>query len=218
MKLITEQNFQTKFIIKESVSGGKEYFLEGVFMQAEVKNRNGRIYKESVLKPAVQRYIDTQIKTDRAVGELNHPNGPTVNYKEVSHKIESLEWDGHNVVGRAKILNTPNGLLVKALLEGGVQIGVSSRGMGSVEHKEGVDYIGSDFILNTIDIVQDPSAPAAFVNGIMEGVNWLQNGSEWYPEDQKTIVEAVKASPNSNNGRSEARMFLALRSLINNIK
>ena len=131
MKLITEQNFETNFVLEEGANGKKDYFLEGVFMQAEVKNRNGRIYKENVLRPAVQHYIDTQVNTKRAVGELNHPNGPTVNYKEVSHTIESLEWDGNNIIGRAKILDTPNGRIVKALLDGGRQIGVSSRGRGS---------------------------------------------------------------------------------------
>lgn len=214
MKLITEQIFQTKFLTEEK-GGKKEYFLEGVFMQAEVKNRNGRIYKESVLRPAVERYIQTQVKTNRAVGELNHPNGPTVNYKEVSHKIESLEWDGHNIVGRAKILDTPNGVLVKALLDGGVQIGVSSRGMGSVVHKEGIDYIADDFILNTIDIVQDPSAPAAFVNGIMEGVEWIKEGNEWVPS--KKIIEE-KTQKTNLNGSSEARKYLALRSFINSLR
>lgn len=191
MKLITEQIFNTSFLTEENEKGEKEYFLEGVFMQSEVKNRNGRIYPKKVLENAVQRYIEQQVKTNRAVGELNHPNGPTVNYKEVSHKIESLVWNGNDIIGRAKILDTPNGNLVKALLDGGVQIGVSSRGMGSVSTKENVDYISDDFILNTIDIVQDPSAPAAYVNGIMEGVEWEKRGEEFIKINSEGVVDAI---------------------------
>ena len=212
MKLITEQNFETSYIVEENTKGEKQYFLEGIFMQSEVKNRNGRIYPKQVLENAVQRYVENQVKTNRAVGELNHPNGPTVNYKEVSHKIESLQWNGNDVIGRAKILDTPNGQLVKGLLDGGVQIGVSSRGMGSVTTKEETDYISDDFILNTIDIVQDPSAPAAYVNGIMEGVEWKKEGNLFVKVNEKQEEEI---EPEEINKSNNARKLLALRAFIN---
>lgn len=175
MLLITEFNDKgLRSTISEEVQGKeKKVFIEGVFMQAEKANRNGRIYPRGVLRPAVERYIKEQVMKGRAVGELNHPEGPTVNLDKVSHRITDLKWDGDNVVGKALILNTPMGKIVKGLVEGGVQLGVSSRGMGSLERDGEVMKVKEDFILSTIDIVQDPSAPEAFVNGIMEGVDWL---------------------------------------------
>ena len=173
MKLITEytQN-QLSYSIEEAKNGKKNTFLEGVFMQAENKNKNGRIYTRQVLQGAVDRFVNEQVITGRAVGELNHPDGPSINLDKVSHRITELKWDGNNVMGKALILDTPMGQIVKGLVEGGVQLGVSSRGMGSLSMKDGVNYVGEDFLLNTIDIVQDPSAPNAFVNGIMEGVSY----------------------------------------------
>jgi hypothetical protein len=174
MKLITEFNQTGVRSITEAVEGSeKRVFIEGVFMQAEKPNRNGRIYPRGVLHPAVERYVNEQVTTGRAVGELNHPEGPTVNLDKVSHRITHLKWDGDNVVGKALVLNTPMGKIVKGLVEGGVQLGVSSRGMGSLEREGDVMKVKEDFILSTIDIVQDPSAPEAFVNGIMEGVEWV---------------------------------------------
>jgi hypothetical protein len=171
MKLITEYN-----LIAESKTDGGDVYIEGVFMQAEKPNRNKRKYSRKILQAAVAEYVEKQVKTGRAVGELNHPDTPIVNYKEASHRILSLEWQGNNVVGKALILNTPNGKIVKGLLEGGVQLGVSSRGMGSLKSPVGgVSEVNDDFVLSTIDIVQDPSAPDAFVNGIQEGVEWFQN-------------------------------------------
>lgn len=171
MKLITEYN-----LIAESKTDGGDVYIEGVFMQAEKPNRNKRKYSRKILQAAVAEYVEKQVKTGRAVGELNHPDTPIVNYKEASHRILSLEWQGNNVVGKALILNTPNGKIVKGLLEGGVQLGVSSRGMGSLKSPvDGVSEVNDDFVLSTIDIVQDPSAPDAFVNGIQEGVEWFQN-------------------------------------------
>ena len=211
MKLITEQNFDTSFLT-ENVDGEKSYYLEGVFMQAAKRNRNGRIYEKSILKDAVDQYIDEQIKTGRAVGELNHPSTPTVNYKEVSHKIESLDWDGNDIIGKAKILNTPNGNIVKGLLDGGVQLGVSSRGMGSVTRKESIDYVNKDFVLNTVDIVQDPSAPSAFVNGIMEGVEWIKENGQYVRKEEieEQIEEAIESSASIN----ESNKYLALRQFL----
>ena len=171
MKLITEHIDQELEVICEAKKNGeKNYFIEGVFMQANQKNKNGRIYDKKVLEAAVDKYVTEQVKTGRAVGELNHPEGPTVNLDKVSHKINSLDFRGNDVVGKASILKTPMGKIVEGLLEGGVKLGVSSRGMGSLVSKKGAQYVGDDFMLSTIDIVQDPSAPSAFVNGVMEGV------------------------------------------------
>ena len=176
MKLITEytQN-QLSYSITEAKNGTKQTFLEGVFMQAENKNKNGRIYTREVLTRAVDKFVNEQVITGRAVGELNHPDGPSINLDKVSHRITELKWDGNNVMGKALILDTPMGQIVKGLVEGGVQLGVSSRGMGSLEMKNGVNHVADDFLLNTVDIVQDPSAPNAYVNGIMEGVSYEQD-------------------------------------------
>lgn len=172
MKLITDANLITEAKVDERTG---DVYIEGIFMQTK-PNRNKRKYSLDLLKNAVNEYVETQVKTGRAVGELNHPDTPIVNYKEASHRILSLEWQGDNVVGKALILNTPNGKIVKGLLEGGVQLGVSSRGMGSLKSPvDGVSEVNDDFVLSTIDIVQDPSAPDAFVNGIQEGVEWFQN-------------------------------------------
>ena len=176
MKLITEYTaHQLGCVIEEGKNGGKNTFLEGVFMQAENKNKNGRIYTREVLTSAVDRFVNEQVITGRAVGELNHPDSPSINLDKVSHRITELKWDGNNVMGKALILDTPMGQIVKGLVEGGVQLGVSSRGMGSLDYKDGANYVKDDFMLNTIDIVQDPSAPNAFVNGIMEGVDWNED-------------------------------------------
>jgi hypothetical protein len=173
MKLIAEYtDHSLGYSIVEGKSGKKSTFLEGVFMQAENKNKNGRIYTREVLTSAVDRFVNEQVITGRAVGELNHPDSPSINLDKVSHRITELKWDGNNVMGKALILDTPSGQIVKGLVEGGVQLGVSSRGMGSLDFRDGANYVRDDFMLNTIDIVQDPSAPNAFVNGIMEGVNW----------------------------------------------
>jgi len=198
MKLITEYNDSLVEFKKEEVEDTdglkvQEYYIEGIFMQADIKNRNGRIYEKKILKPAVDKYISEQVKQDRAVGELNHPAGPTVNLDKVSHKIEALEWDGSNVIGRAKILDTPMGRTVKNLLDGDVKLGVSSRGMGSIIKREGSDYVKDDFVINTVDIVQDPSAHSAFVNGIMEGIEWAAHGDSFVQVEealsQETLIE-----------------------------
>ena len=181
MKLIAEYtNEGLGYSITEGKNGKKETYIEGIFMQAEGKNRNGRVYTREVLTSAVDRYNNEQVMTGRAVGELNHPEGPSINLDKVSHRITELKWDGNNVIGKALILDTPMGQIVKGLVEGGVQLGVSSRGMGSIEMKNGVNYVKDDFNLSTVDIVQDPSAPNAFVNGIMEGVDWTMDNTGHY--------------------------------------
>lgn len=174
MKLITEHFDQQLEYITEAKNGKKEMYIEGIFMQSEAKNRNGRVYPKKIMEAAVDRYVTEQVSKGRSVGELNHPDGPTVNLDKVSHLITDLHWEGNNIMGKAKLLNTPMGQIAKGLMEGGVQLGVSSRGMGSVKRtRDGIMEVGEDFMLNTVDIVQDPSAHEAFVNGIMEGAEWI---------------------------------------------
>ena len=172
MKLITEQ-IENVQILTEEKDGKKLLYIEGVFLQSELKNRNGRMYPFSVLEREVGRYNEEYIKSKRALGELGHPDGPTINLDRVSHRITSLRAEGNNFVGKAQILDTPMGNIAKSLLGEGVQLGVSSRGMGSIQKSEDCNVVADDFMLTTAaDIVADPSAPDAFVNGIMEGKEW----------------------------------------------
>jgi prohead peptidase. Unknown type peptidase. MEROPS family U09 len=174
MKLITEYiQEDLSYFTEATKSGEKNTFIEGIFMQTETKNRNGRMYPKKIMESAVNKYVEEQVSKGRAVGELNHPNGPTINLDKVSHRITDLRFEGNDVIGKALVLNTPMGKIVKGLMEGGVQLGVSSRGMGSIENKNSMNVVKDDFHLATIDIVQDPSAHNAFVNGIMEGVDWV---------------------------------------------
>ena len=176
MKLISEfvDYAVEPVIVEQNEKGVKEYFIEGPFMQAEIKNRNGRVYPKDIMKKEVNRYVREFVEKDRAFGELGHPEGPTINLDKVSHMITKLEEDGNNFMGRAKILSTPNGEIVKNLINDGAKLGVSSRGLGSLEQKNGAQYVKNDFQLATAaDIVADPSAPEAFVEGIMEGVEWV---------------------------------------------
>lgn len=196
MKLITEHLESVQYITEANDKGEKNVFIEGVFMQAEKENRNKRIYPKQVLAEATAKYVKEQVKSGRAVGELNHPEGPQINLDKVSHRITDLKWEGNDVVGKALILDTPMGKIVKGLVEGGVKLGVSSRGMGTVERKENKTYVKDDFILNTVDIVQDPSAPSAFVEGIMEGVEWVWDNGLLKPqqiEEYETEIRKVSS-------------------------
>jgi hypothetical protein len=194
MRLITE-HFDNLEYITEDRDGSKATFIEGIFMQAEKKNRNGRVYPKETLFKAVEKYINEQVKTDRAVGELDHPNGPQINLDKVSHKITELKFDGDDVVGRAQVLKTPMGQIVEGLIAGGVKLGVSSRGMGTVENKGDASVVKNDYMLATVDIVQDPSAQEAFVNGIMEGVEWIWENGILKPQQlEKYETEVSKAS------------------------
>ena len=177
MKLITEEIEQVEFIV-ENRNGKKSLYIEGVFLQGNIKNRNGRMYPMETLRKEVARYTENHIQSGRALGELGHPDGPTVNLDRVSHKIVSLKESGSNYVGKAKILNTPMGKIASSLLDEGVKLGVSSRGVGSLKQtREGYSVVGEDFMLATAaDIVADPSAPDAFVSGIMEGKEWVWDG------------------------------------------
>ena len=196
MKLIAEFNENIAPIITESTNGKKDYFIEGVFMQADIKNRNGRVYPKAIMEKEVNRYVKEFVEKKRAFGELGHPEGPTINLDKVSHMIESLVLDGKNYVGKAKILSTPNGEIVKALINDGAKLGVSSRGLGSLEQKGNAQYVKDDFQLATAgDIVADPSAPEAFVEGIMEGVEWVyQNGilTQVQLEEMQTELKSAR--------------------------
>lgn len=208
MKLIAEYVDQNLEVLTEAnAKGGKDYFIEGIFAQAESKNRNGRIYPKPIMESAVNKYVTEQVKTKRAVGELNHPEGPTVNLDKVSHLIESLDWANNDVVGKARILNTPMGKIVEGLLEGGVKLGVSTRGMGTLENRNGVMYVKDDFMLSTIDIVQDPSAPGAFVNGIMEGVEWVWNNGIIQPQVIEKMETEIKKAPRAYSYETQVREF-----------
>ncbi len=177
MKLIREEIESVEFIVEEK-NGKKSMFIEGIFLQGDLQNRNGRMYPISVLRKEVSRYNENHIQKGRALGELGHPEGPTVNLDRVSHKIVSLKESGTNFIGKAKVLDTPMGRIAKSLIGEGVKLGVSSRGIGSLKAtREGVNVVGDDFMLSTAaDIVADPSAPDAFVEGIMEGKEWVWDG------------------------------------------
>ena len=176
VKLFSEAVEEVQYICEEKESGDKNYKIRGVFMQADIKNRNGRVYPMEVLEKEVQRYNKKFINENRAYGELGHPDGPTVNLERVSHMVTELYPDGKNFIGEAKILKTPMGEIVKNLMDEGAKLGVSSRGMGSLDQRNGANYVRDDFYLATAaDIVADPSAPNAFVEGVMEGKEWVWN-------------------------------------------
>ena len=195
MKLIREEIESVEFITEER-NGKKSLYIEGIFLQGNIKNRNGRMYPMETLQKEVNRYNEAHVQSGRALGELGHPDGPTVNLDRVSHKITSLRESGSNFIGRAKILDTPMGQIAKSLIGEGVKLGVSSRGIGSLKPtKEGFNVVGDDFMLATAaDIVSDPSAPDAFVEGIMEGKEWIWEGTtlrEQLANDTKNKIESL---------------------------
>tara|TARA_B100000902_G_scaffold44867_1_gene52449 strand:- start:1844 stop:2569 length:726 start_codon:yes stop_codon:yes gene_type:complete len=195
MKLITEEIESAKVLVEEK-DGKKSMFIEGIFLQGNLKNRNGRFYPVETLDKEVNRYSEQFVSKGRALGELGHPDGPTVNLDRVSHKIVDLHKEGHNFIGKAKLLDTPMGKIAQSLIDEGVQLGVSSRGMGSLrDTNEGYKVVGEDFMLATAaDIVADPSAPDAFVNGIMEGVEWIWDAGLLKAQSQireATVQETV---------------------------
>jgi|TARA_A100001388_G_scaffold49067_2_gene32688 hypothetical protein len=215
MKLISEHVDQDiQFIVEKNEKGEKSYMIEGVFAQAEQPNRNGRMYPMDVMEQAVGKYKKEFVGNGRAVGELNHPDGPTINLDKVSHLVTELNFKGNDVVGKAKILDTPNGNIAKKLLEGGVKLGVSTRGMGSLMPKGNVMVVKPDYNLNAIDIVQDPSAPGAFVNGIMEGVEWVWNNGIIEQKAIEQMETEIKNAPRSNRYVTEVREFKNFLSLL----
>ena len=195
MKLIREE-IETVEVLTEESNGKKHFYISGPFLQGDVKNRNGRIYESRILAKEVQRYNESFINKNRAMGELGHPDGPTVNLDRVSHKITSLKQEGSNFIGRAKILETPMGRIAGALLNDGVTLGVSSRGMGSLVQRNGANYVGEDFMLATAaDIVADPSAPDAFVQGIMEGKEWVWDNGLLREQEIQAIKNRIDNAP-----------------------
>jgi hypothetical protein len=200
MKLITEMNQDVKFLTEKKEDGTKSVYIEGIFMQAEKPNRNGRIYGRGIMEREVQKYQEL-INEKRSLGELGHPPNPSINLNQVSHMITGLKFEGNDIYGKAKILDTPMGKIAKNFIEEGVRLGVSSRGLGSVKlNKEGVNEVQDDFHLATVDIVADPSAPDAFVQGIMESADWILENGVWkvvqIEQAQNTIRKASKADLN----------------------
>jgi len=216
MKLISEftENDIEFLITEDKKTGEKNYKIQGIFAQAEKKNRNGRIYPMPIMEKAVGKYDTEQVQKGRAVGELNHPEGPTVNLDKVSHKINKLEFQGNDIVGEASILETPMGQIVKGLLDGGVTFGVSTRGMGSLSQRNNAMVVNDDYILNAVDIVQDPSAPGAFVNGIMEGVEWVWNNGIIEAQTVEKMETEIKKAPRANLYETEVREFKNFLSLL----
>ncbi len=195
MKLIREE-VEAVEVLYEEKNGKKHFYIQGPFLQGDIKNRNGRIYESKILAKEVNRYNESYVNKNRAMGELGHPDGPTVNLDRVSHKITSLKQEGSNFIGRAKILETPMGRIAGALLNDGVTLGVSSRGMGSLVQRNGANYVGEDFMLATAaDIVADPSAPDAFVQGIMEGKEWVWDNGLLREQEIQAIKNRIDNAP-----------------------
>ena len=217
MKLITELSEDLQYIteVADEKTGVKDYYIEGVFMQSAVKNRNGRVYPTEILDEEVKRYNKEYVKKNRAMGELNHPQGPTVNLDRVSHIIKELKADGNNILGKAKIMDTPMGKIAKNLIDEGAKLGVSCRGMGSLkQNKEGVNEVQKDFMLAAVDIVADPSAPNAFVNGIMEGAEWVWDNGVLR---EKHIADYKKEIERTNKQDLEEKMLSVFTDFISKI-
>ncbi len=199
MKLLTEQINDVTYIVEDAKGGGKNVYIEGTFLQADIKNRNGRMYPREILDAEVNRYVKEFVDRKRAFGELGHPEGPIINLERVSHLIESLKREGTNYIGRAKIMDTPFGKIVKSLIAEGAQLGVSSRGMGSLQQqRNGLNVVRDDFHLATAaDIVADPSAPDAFVRGIMENKDWVYENGAFKVRDLEEYKQEVRRASRS---------------------
>ena len=208
MKLITEVNEEINVLVEGKGSSKKEYFIEGIFLQSDVKNRNGRVYPFETLQKEVARYNKEYINKNRAYGELGHPDGPTINLERVSHMIKELKEDGRNFIGKAKIMDTPYGNIVKNLLSEGAKLGVSSRGMSTLESKNGANYVRNDFYLATAaDIVADPSAPNAFVQGVMEGKEWVWDHGSLVEAELTLAKKRIEERARSRKSKQEALEF-----------
>jgi len=207
MKLISEEIQDAEYLVEET-NGKKNYKIKGVFLQSDIKNRNGRIYENDILSKEVDRYTKEFIDKKRAFGELGHPDGPTVNLERVSHMITSLKGEGKNFIGEAKIMDTPYGKIVKGLIDEGAQLGVSSRGMGSLVQKNGSNYVGKDFYLATAaDIVADPSAPDAFVEGIMENKEWVWDNGVIKAQDIEEYKEHIQEAKRLKLAEAKVKVF-----------
>ncbi len=209
MKLICEQIENVRYVTEAKESGKKDYFIEGIFMQGNIQNRNGRVYPVSVLQKEAERYMKESVQQNRAYGELGHPQGPSINLDRVSHMIKELRQDGNNFYGRAKIMDTPMGNIVKNLMDEGASLGVSTRGMGSIkENKQGFMEVQDDFHLATAaDIVADPSAPDAFVRGIMEGVDWVWDNGLLKAQKLEEMKKTIKRTSSKNLDEAKLSIF-----------
>jgi len=209
MKLITEVFEQTSIIVEEKVGGKKNYFIEGVFLQSNITNRNNRMYQEHVMDKEVGRYMKEYIEKNRAYGELGHPENPSINLDRVSHLIVDLRKEGTNYIGKAKILETPMGMIARGLLDGGANLGVSSRAMGSLKtNNEGVQVVQDDFMLSTAaDIVADPSAPDAFVRGIMESKEWVFVDGKFVEQNIEEVKRNIRNTSSKNLQEAQLRAF-----------
>jgi hypothetical protein len=208
VKLFSEAVEEVQYITEDKEDGGKNYKIKGIFLQADIKNRNGRVYPMEVLEKEVSRYNKKFIKENRAYGELGHPEGPTVNLERVSHMVTELYPDGKNFIGEAKIMETPMGKIVKSLMNEGGKLGVSSRGMGSLDQRNGANYVRDDFYLATAaDIVADPSAPNAFVEGIMEGKEWVWNNGALLEAELVELKRKFDVKQRQRNAKFEALEF-----------
>ena len=208
VKLFTESVEEVQYITEDKQGGGKNYKIKGIFLQADIKNRNGRVYPMEVLEKEVNRYNKKFINENRAYGELGHPEGPTVNLERVSHMVTELYPDGKNFIGEAKIMETPMGKIVKSLMNEGGKLGVSSRGMGSLDQKNGANYVRDDFYLATAaDIVADPSAPNAFVEGIMEGKEWVWNNGALVEAELVELRRKFDVKKRQRDAKIEALEF-----------
>jgi hypothetical protein len=215
LKLISEEIQDVEYITEQKEGGKKDYKIKGIFMQADIKNRNGRVYPEEVLAKEVRRYNKEQINQNRAYGELGHPEGPTINLERASHMITKLYPDGKNFIGEAKVLSTPMGEIVKNLLDDGAKLGVSSRGMGSLNQKNGANYVNGDFYLATAaDIVADPSAPNAFVQGIMEGKEWVWNHGTLVEAELVRMKDRIERRTRSRHAKEDALEFAKFLKLL----
>lgn len=209
MKLITEITEELKCLVEEKKQGEKQYFIEGVFLQSDRQNRNGRIYPQDMLAGKINEYNETYVKQNRAFGELGHPDSPSINLDRVSHMIKELRQEGTDWIGKAKIMDTPYGKIVKSLIDEGAKLGVSSRGMGSLkENRQGIAVVQDDFILATAaDIVADPSAPDAFVRGIMENKEWFYVDGKFVEQDIEQAKQNIKRATSSNLVEAQAKEF-----------
>jgi len=207
MKLISEEVQNAEYIVEET-NGKKNYRIKGVFLQSEIRNKNGRVYEKDILEKEVKRYSTEFINKKRAFGELGHPDSPTVNLERVSHMITNLYADGNNFIGEAKIMDTPYGKIVKSLIDEGAKLGVSSRGMGSLSQRGGVNYVGKDFYLATAaDIVADPSAPDAFVEGIMESKEWVWDNGVLVEKDIASWKRDIETAKRFALAEAKAEVF-----------
>jgi hypothetical protein len=216
MKLIKEVFDTTNVIVESKLGKGKEYFIEGIFLQSELKNRNGRMYPEAVMDNEVKRYCENYVAKNRAYGELGHPDTPSINLDRVSHLIVDLRKEGTNYIGKAKILETPMGMIARGLLDGGANLGVSSRALGSLQmNKEGVQVVQDDFMLSTAaDIVADPSAPDAFVRGIMESKEWVFVDGKFVEKHIDEARSMIKKASSKNLQEAQIRAFQTFLSKI----